>query len=338
MLVCRETKQDYLYMMDDKVKRALRLVNMGISESFCKLWLDFVISNLEWNNRERNMIRNLVSDEYGDYIDNSTKVIRREELQRDFEKEKKNERHDIPYLMPHEFLFLLCNTHNLLGLIEKAHRPDLSSKKGKIYQWEISDNQPMSVMREKNQVLQIHLLKEDAFKNKAPAKLLAQSLAIEQDCINKKVKREGMEPVKIHERPRTEDRGHDQAGRSGEGGPSKSSYNRAPMTRSKKSSLQHQQSQGGAKQLDEKKREADVKRDFGAGYKGMMGQHWGEIEENMQGTSPSRKKRHANRISKLSRSLRVHVDTQDDVLDSLKQTKNAESSKKALGEAAPVAQ
>lgn len=70
--------------------------------------------------------------------------------------------------MPHEFLFLLCNTHNVLDLIQKAHKPDLTSMRGKIYQWEISENQPMSVMREKKQVLEIHLLKEDAFKNKAP--------------------------------------------------------------------------------------------------------------------------------------------------------------------------
>ena len=70
--------------------------------------------------------------------------------------------------MPHEFLFLLCNTHNVLDLIQKAHKPDLKSTMGKIYQWEISENQPMSVMREKKQVLNIHLLQEDAFKNKAP--------------------------------------------------------------------------------------------------------------------------------------------------------------------------
>lgn len=153
VLVCRETKQDYLYMMDDKVKRALRLINMSISDNFCKLWLDYVISNLEWNNRERNDIKEQVSEEYKVYVFKRSKDPRKDELQQDFIKEKKKERHDIPYLMPHEFLFLLCNTHNLLGLIEKAHKPDLGSKKGKIYQWEISDNQPMSVMREKNQVL-----------------------------------------------------------------------------------------------------------------------------------------------------------------------------------------
>lgn len=68
----------------------------------------------------------------------------------------------------------------------------------------------MSVMREKKQVLNIHLLKDDAFKNKAPQKLLAQSLALEQDCVNKKVTHIGMEPIKVsHQRAaaRNDDRG-----------------------------------------------------------------------------------------------------------------------------------
>lgn len=141
MLECRETKQDYLSAEPkDKVKRALRLVNMSISDNFWKMWLDYVISNLEWNNRERNMIKDLVSKEYEAYLENRVQSDRKDELHDDYDKEKKNERHNIPYLMPHEFLFLLCNTHNLLELIQRAHKPDLSSKFGKIYQWEISEN------------------------------------------------------------------------------------------------------------------------------------------------------------------------------------------------------
>jgi hypothetical protein len=90
---------------------------MGISDKFFKMWLDYVITNLEWNNRERNMIKDLVSKEYEAYVVNRAAPVHKEELHKDFLKEKKNERHDIPYLMPHEFLFLLCNTHNVLALI-----------------------------------------------------------------------------------------------------------------------------------------------------------------------------------------------------------------------------
>lgn len=55
--------------MDDKVKRALRLVNMGISEAFCNMWLDHCKSNLEWNNRERMVIKDMVSREYQIFVD-----------------------------------------------------------------------------------------------------------------------------------------------------------------------------------------------------------------------------------------------------------------------------
>lgn len=137
----------------------------------------------------------------------------------------------------------------------------------------------MSVMREKKQVLNIHLLQEDAFKNKAPQKLLAQSLAAEQDATNKNVKAIGMKPVKNYERPR-DDRGHDQGGRGGDGGHGKSSYNR---NRSKRTAQQSQ----GAKAHESKKSVADVKDlqgDFGDDYKNMMGKHWNGIEESLQGS------------------------------------------------------
>lgn len=79
MLECRETKQDYLYMMDDKVKRCLRLVNQAISDNFVKMWQDFVITNLEWNNRERANIKSLVSKEYELFVEKKAKEKTREE-------------------------------------------------------------------------------------------------------------------------------------------------------------------------------------------------------------------------------------------------------------------
>ena len=135
-------------MIEGKAQRALRLVNMGISDNFCKMWLDFVITNLEWNNRERARVKDRVGQRYREYIGTSAPSDRRDELREEFDKEKEKERPDVPYLMPHEFLFLLCNTHNVLDLIQRAHKPDLSSKYGEIYQWEISGGRPMSVMRE----------------------------------------------------------------------------------------------------------------------------------------------------------------------------------------------
>jgi len=59
-LVCRETKGDdnettpaYLFLDGDKIHRALRLVNMSMSENLYSLWFKHVESNLEWSRKER---------------------------------------------------------------------------------------------------------------------------------------------------------------------------------------------------------------------------------------------------------------------------------------------
>ena len=115
ILICREDKNDHLYLEDDahvkkdkdksssvfgaKVHQALRLINMSISQNILKAWYDHVKFNLEWNQEER----------------------------RKFEKESREANIDIPYILPHEFLFLLCNCENRLSTINRMHRPDLSS-------------------------------------------------------------------------------------------------------------------------------------------------------------------------------------------------------------------
>jgi hypothetical protein len=53
VLTCRETKQDYLHTDDNKVHKALRMVNLSISDDILKKWLEHTISNLEWNKPER---------------------------------------------------------------------------------------------------------------------------------------------------------------------------------------------------------------------------------------------------------------------------------------------
>jgi len=58
-------------MIDDKVKRTLRLVNMACSDAFLHAWINYVISNLEWNNKEREVIRQSVKNEYEYYLINS---------------------------------------------------------------------------------------------------------------------------------------------------------------------------------------------------------------------------------------------------------------------------
>lgn len=100
-LECRATKQDYLYLIDDKVHKCLRLINKSISEHVVKKWFEHVKTNLEWNKQDRRI----------------------------FEKEQKEQRIDIPFILPHEFIYLVCNTIDRLEAIEKMHRPVLKSQK-----------------------------------------------------------------------------------------------------------------------------------------------------------------------------------------------------------------
>lgn len=44
---------------------------------------------------------------------------------------------DVPFLLPHEFLYLLCNAEDRLALINRIHKPELVSQKGDIHYWEL---------------------------------------------------------------------------------------------------------------------------------------------------------------------------------------------------------
>ena len=56
-----EEKEDVLTLTKDggktlsfhKVHKALRMINMSVSDDLLKKWLDHVLTNLDWNNQER---------------------------------------------------------------------------------------------------------------------------------------------------------------------------------------------------------------------------------------------------------------------------------------------
>lgn len=87
------------------IYKLLRLLNMSISEKLVKLWFTHVKSNLECATQER----------------------------RDFEETHKQARVDIPFLLHHEFLFLLCNCLPRIDNINKVHKQDFHSNFGEIY-------------------------------------------------------------------------------------------------------------------------------------------------------------------------------------------------------------
>jgi hypothetical protein len=52
---------------------------------------------------------------------------------RNFERDFKQKRVDIPFILHHEFLFLLCNGRDRLEVIKKLHNPIFKSNFGDIY-------------------------------------------------------------------------------------------------------------------------------------------------------------------------------------------------------------
>jgi hypothetical protein len=127
ILTCRETKQDFVHVdfkntNDDKISRALRLVSMSISENLLIKWFDFVWYNLDCMRRER----------------------------RDFERRHREGKDSNVFLLPHEFLFLLCNCQNRLDIINKVHKVDLTSDYGDVYWWEIAGSKSLKQIKEAN--------------------------------------------------------------------------------------------------------------------------------------------------------------------------------------------
>lgn len=143
ILVARECKSDFLIIennkpnFDDKfakVFRALRLVGMSISDKLLRKWFEHVFYSLDCLKRDRRNFEQM-KDEFD-------KMKDRDDLEK--VKKNQNEKSNSEYseknlfLLPHEFLFLLCNTQNRLEIINEVHKRDMESKKGNIYQWELA--------------------------------------------------------------------------------------------------------------------------------------------------------------------------------------------------------
>jgi len=74
--------------------------------------------------------------------------------------------------MPHEFLYLIRNTLDRQKIIEQNHKVRLKSKKEIIYHWEVKGEKKGS----EAVLSHIHLLSDDAFKNRAPNRLIKEHL------------------------------------------------------------------------------------------------------------------------------------------------------------------
>ena len=130
------------------------MVNKAISEVVLKKWYDSCKYHLDCNQEQRIKI----------------------------EQEIKQKKIDVPFLLAHEFLFLLCNTTDRLELIRRVHQPELVSVKGNINNWELTNKSSGS-----HQVTHIHLLGQTAFVNQAPHILITNTLNKEAEEKNIKV-------------------------------------------------------------------------------------------------------------------------------------------------------
>lgn len=162
-LTCRESKQDYLHMDDGKVHKALRLVNMSISDEILKKWLDYVTTNLEWNKVERRVFER----EHNDPRRKEDKLSYPLPL-------------NVPFIMPHEFIFLMCNSLNRLDNINRLHKPDYTSNMYKVG------------VQEVGHARQLHLLRPGSFTNRAPSKIVQSNLNLEAQ--SKRISYIGMKP------------------------------------------------------------------------------------------------------------------------------------------------
>lgn len=131
-LISRECKEEWLPMYVEKIIKAFRIVNKTISEVVLQKWYEHVRSNLECHQENR------------------------VKLERDIKQRKI----EVPFLLPHEFLFLLCNCSDRLKTILRIHNPELVSEKRNIHQWELLDRNSG-----KYEVSHIHLLSSNAFTN-----------------------------------------------------------------------------------------------------------------------------------------------------------------------------
>lgn len=101
-LSARESKDDHLYVADNTIHKALRLVNLSISDTVYKMWLDYVKPNLDWNKKERRF--------FEAHINHKDDEVKKAKLANIF-------------ILPHEFLFLMCNSTDRIETIQRVHKP-----------------------------------------------------------------------------------------------------------------------------------------------------------------------------------------------------------------------
>ena len=210
LLIARETKSDFMEINYDKVQRALRvsthhiltlqLLNKTISFKTFLGWFIKMKPHLELEKEERKVFDRLLKEKEEDYERENhiqlsvtfanpanksqakSKPAQAMSLisgggTNQTEKMFSGENGEVMkqmegvHMMQHEFLYLLCNATDRVEIIEEHPKVDLHSEKGKIYHWELKDG-----VSAEDKISHIHLLSQNAFRNRAPHHLVCENL------------------------------------------------------------------------------------------------------------------------------------------------------------------
>lgn len=102
-------------------------MNKAISELVLKKWYEGCKQHLECHSQKRFYIERTLKDQLRS--DSASIKMRPGSQQNRWNVE--------PFVLAHEFLYLICNCEDRLKTIKRVHKPELVSTKGNINHWEI---------------------------------------------------------------------------------------------------------------------------------------------------------------------------------------------------------
>eukprot|EP00350_Pseudokeronopsis_sp_OXSARD2_P001564 CAMPEP_0170567122 /NCGR_PEP_ID=MMETSP0211-20121228/80280_1 /TAXON_ID=311385 /ORGANISM="Pseudokeronopsis sp., Strain OXSARD2" /LENGTH=189 /DNA_ID=CAMNT_0010888497 /DNA_START=307 /DNA_END=876 /DNA_ORIENTATION=- len=120
----KELKCSNIPLNETIILRTLRLINKTISEEVLKYWIKKCRANLECEKKERKDLEN-------------HKKLLESELKKKKKMNYPDDKDSSDMLFAHEFLFLLCNTKNRLGIIDRMPRPEFTTEKKSLKKYEM---------------------------------------------------------------------------------------------------------------------------------------------------------------------------------------------------------
>ena len=145
-LSARDCGKEFLPLEYSKVVKAFRLLNKTLSEHVLDRWYQHCKGNLECHSSSRIYVEKVIKDPLRP---NSKKMMDSNNKPQaggvgvgSSSLPQKNNRWAVePYVLAHEFLYLMCNCEDRLKTIRRVHKPELVSNKGMINHWELQDRE-----------------------------------------------------------------------------------------------------------------------------------------------------------------------------------------------------